>query len=430
MNLLVLGQLQPERHSVDSVLAPHVYVFYAAFIISFVFTPIMRTIAMYFGILDMPDKVRKTHGSPVAYLGGVAVFLGWLAGLAFSQFHIGALDDSTPYPHVTISIVIGAMVIMLLGLWDDIKRLPPSVKIAGQVAAALILMADHVGSHCLEPVLSPLNSRLILLHWHPIPAGLIVAASSAVVVILVVGCCNATNLMDGLDGLCGGVTAVMAIGFLFLAVHLACIGIDPNWDAVRVILALALLGGVMGFVPYNFNPASIFMGDTGSMFLGYACATMILLLAEQQSRWFLAALVMFSLPVLDTGLALARRYVNKRPLFSADRHHFHHQMVARGFSVRMTVLLSYGLSIGFVLLGAMIVFMRTRYAVAVYLVTFGSIVVAAYKMGMVHEKTRIVRPGDIAGGILESTESELEPSGVMEVEDREEVFTPPNRASR
>lgn len=430
MNLLVLGQLQTERHSVDTVLAPHVYVFYASFIISFIFTPIMRTIAMYFGILDMPDQTRKAHGSPVAYLGGVAVFLGWLAGLAFSQFHIGALDDSTPYPHVTISIVIGAMVIVLLGLWDDIKKVPPSVKIAGQVTAALILMSEHVGNHCLEPVLTPLNARLALLHWPLIPPTLIVIASSIVVVVLVVGCCNATNLMDGLDGLCGGVTAVMAFGFLFLAVHLACLGIDPTWDAVRIILALALLGGVMGFIPYNFNPASIFMGDTGSMFLGYACATMILLLAEQQSRWFLAALVMFSLPVLDTGLALARRFVNKRPLFSADRHHFHHQMVARGFSVRKTVLLSYGLSIGFVLLGGMIVFMRTRYAVAVYLVTFCSIIVAAYKMGMVHEKTRVVRPGAVAGGTLEATESELEPSTVMEIEEGEPVFTPRNRTSR
>jgi UDP-GlcNAc:undecaprenyl-phosphate GlcNAc-1-phosphate transferase len=99
------------------------------------------------------------------------------------------------------------------------------------------------------------------------------------------------------------------------------------------------------------------MGDTGSMFLGFACATMMLLLADRQSRWFLAAMVMFSLPVMDTALALARRYVNDRPLFSADRHHFHHQMVARGFTVRQTVLISYALSIGFALLGALIVFL-------------------------------------------------------------------------
>jgi UDP-GlcNAc:undecaprenyl-phosphate GlcNAc-1-phosphate transferase len=222
-----------------------------------------------------------------------------------------------------------------------------------------------------------------------------------VVIFIVVACCNATNLMDGLDGLCGGVTAVIAAGYLFLAVHLATVGADPDWDPVRVVLAFALLGAVLGFIPYNFNPASIFMGDTGSMFLGYACATMILLLAQQQSRWFLAAMVMFALPVMDTALALARRWVNRRPFFSADRHHFHHQMVARGLSVRQTVLVSYLLAVAFALLGALIVFVRTRYAVAIYLVTFGSIIVAAYKMGMVHEKLQgtedsaVVSPGEI-----------------------------------
>src|SRR5580700_2800568 len=122
------------------------------------------------------------------------------------------------------------------------------------------------------------------------------------------------------------------------------------------------MGAVLGFVPYNFNPASIFMGDTGSMLLGYCCATLILLLAQEQSKWFLAAMVMFALPVLDTALAFMRRWVNRRPLFSADRHHFHHQLVARGLSIKKTVVVSYGLAFGFVFLGALIAYMRTRYA--------------------------------------------------------------------
>src|SRR5439155_3433721 len=123
-----------------------------------------------------------------------------------------------------------------------------------------------------------------------------------------------------------------------------------------------------------FNPASIFMGDSGSMFLVFSCETMIILAAERtHPKWFLASLVMFALPILDTSLAFARRYVNKRPLFSADKHHFHHQLVARGLSVRKTVIISYALSIGFALLGASIVFMRTRYSVAIYLVIFCSI---------------------------------------------------------
>ncbi len=234
------------------------------------------------------------------------------------------------------------------------------------------------------------------------------------VIVLVVGCCNATNLLDGLDGLCGGVTAIIAAGFLFLAVHLATHW-DSEWNPVRVVLGLALLGAVLGFIPYNFNPASIFMGDTGSMFLGYACAVMIILLMNEASKWFLASMVMFALPIMDTILAFARRWVNGRPLFSADRHHFHHQLVARGYSVRKTVIVSYGLAVGFCLLGTFIVYMRTRYAIAFYLVIFGSIIVAAYKMGMVHEKTRVVSPSPLGSTDAATSQGSYEPTSVLEL---------------
>jgi hypothetical protein len=151
-------------------------------------------------------------------------------------------------------------------------------------------------------------------------------------------------------------------------------------------------------VPYNFNPASIFMGDTGSMFLGFGCSVMIILMAQERPKWFLASMVMFALPVLDTALAFLRRWIAGRPLFSADAQHFHHQLVQRGFTVKQTVMISYGLAIFFGLLGATIVFMRTRYAVALYLVTFGSIIVAAYKMGMVHERPLGGRPATLGDG--------------------------------
>src|ERR1700677_11846 len=106
MLMALIAQAASSRQSLDSVLAPHIYVFYAAFIVSFIFTPIMGVIAKHFGIMDMPDQSRKVHKAPVAYLGGAAVFLGWLAGLAFSQFHVGAIDDFPPHLHVKISIVI------------------------------------------------------------------------------------------------------------------------------------------------------------------------------------------------------------------------------------------------------------------------------------------------------------------------------------
>jgi UDP-GlcNAc:undecaprenyl-phosphate GlcNAc-1-phosphate transferase len=395
----------------DDVLSPHIYVFYAAFLVTFAFTPVMRSIATYYGVVDLPDQIRKLHAAPVAYLGGVAVYLGWVAGLAMSQLHIPADEIGSPFLRVKISIVIGATAIIILGLWDDLRRIRPSLKVYGQIAAALLLLTQGVGITCMAPIIAPLNLRLTnalgpAVH---IPAAATPILSSIAVVCMVVGCCNATNLLDGLDGLCGGVTAVISAGFLFLAVHLATQSTQTDLNPLRIVLALALLGAVLGFVPYNFNPASIFMGDAGSMFLGFSCATVIVLLAQEQSKWFLAAMVMFALPVLDTALAFMRRWVNRRPLFSADRHHFHHQLVDRGFSIRKTVLISYGLAIGFCILGALIVYMRTRYAVAFYLVIFGSIIVAAYKMGMVHEKPHIVSSRPL-GATDAATASSPEPS--------------------
>ncbi|HEV2293140.1 MAG TPA: MraY family glycosyltransferase [Tepidisphaeraceae bacterium] len=431
-----LAQIPTSAVSADDVLSPYIYVFYAAFVVSFIFTPVMRTIAIYYNIIDEPDAIRKMHNTPVAYLGGVAVFLGWMAGLALSQFL--SLHRSEPgllpYVHVRFSIVLGACVIVILGLWDDIRRINPWMKIGGQVFAAVCLLIEGVGVNCAAPLLAPLGARIqhhlgpqllssLGLAAQPLPLfpePFVIAVSSVMVIALVVFCCNATNLMDGLDGLCGGVTAIIAAGFLFLAVHMAMYGggINSNWDALRVVLGLALLGALLGFIPYNFNPASIFMGDTGSMFLGFACATTLILMAQERPKWFLASMVIFALPVLDTILAFARRYVNGRPVFSPDKFHFHHQLVARGFSVKQTVIISYGLAIAFALLGVTIVFMRTRYAVAVYLVVFGSIIVAAYKMGMVHEKPRVVTRNPLDADDLSSAAQRIDSSTVLEVRER------------
>jgi UDP-GlcNAc:undecaprenyl-phosphate GlcNAc-1-phosphate transferase len=418
--------------SVDIVLEQYVWVFYGAFLVSFVFTPVMRVVANYYQIIDEPDRVRKMHNVPVAYLGGMAVFLGWLTGLAISQFRKMPVHEPGLPLHVTInfSIVAGACVIIVIGLWDDVFGIKPWMKIAGQLAAASFLIAEDIGTHCTGLFFDTLNGWLLTQQapghwlagspWLHVPGWVTYISSSVVVLLVVVSCCNAANLMDGLDGLCGGVTAVIAGGFLFLAVHLAMSsgGLDPNLDAMRVVIAIALLGAVLGFIPYNFNPASIFMGDTGSMFLGYCCAAMIILMSQGQHwRWFLASMVMFALPVLDTALAFARRWVNGRPIFSADKLHFHHQLVARGFSVKKTVLINYGLAFFFAVAGALIAIIRTRYAVAFYLIIFGYIIVAAYKMGMVHEKPRVVTRSDLSDGVESSAGGAIEPGTVIEIRD-------------
>jgi UDP-GlcNAc:undecaprenyl-phosphate GlcNAc-1-phosphate transferase len=413
--------------SADEVLSPYIYVFYAAFVISFIFTPVMRAIAMYYGFVDRPDRIRKLHKEPVAYLGGIAVFLGWLAGLAMSQFlYTHRVGPGLP-DHVIVrfSIVASACMVVALGMWDDLKSLSPRFKILGQIAAALVLLSAGVGTkisyHFLDPVVIRLVDTFPSLGWihqAPLYQNIALISSSLITIGVVVFCCNATNLMDGLDGLCGGVTAIVAAGFLFLAVYLGMTGggENSNWDALRVVLGLALLGGILGFVPYNFNPASIFMGDTGSMFLGFSCATLIVLMGDREGRWFLAAIVMFSLPILDTALAFARRYVNGRPMFSADKFHFHHQLVARGFTVKRAVLTSYGLAIFFTVAGGAIVVLRERYVVGFYLVLFGYIVVAAVKIGMVHEKPVVVQRQPLGSGDTGKTER-AEPAMVLEITD-------------
>lgn len=421
MSCSILAQVAANKPlSWDDVLSPYIYVFYVAFAVAFLFTPVMRLVALYYGIIDRPDRVRKMHSVPIAYLGGVAVFLGWLCGLATSQFlhlHVQAPGFTGPVV-IKFSIVVGACIILLLGLWDDIRGVSPKVKILGQIAAAVMLLLDGVGTNCTLHVLIPVGRLLEQrLGFPPIPEWFVIATSSFFVIATVVGCCNASNLMDGLDGLCGGVTAIIAAGFLFLAVHVAMFGggLSVNFDGLRVVLALALLGAVLGFVPYNFNPASIFMGDTGSMLLGFACAVMILLMGQgQHPKWFLASMVMFALPVLDTCLAFARRYVNGRPLFSADKFHFHHQLLGRGLSVKQTVLVAYSLAIFFALLGGSIVFMKTRFVGAFWLMIFAFIIVAAYKMGMIHERPRVAVRQPI-GDDNEVLPTTTEPADVLDV---------------
>jgi UDP-GlcNAc:undecaprenyl-phosphate GlcNAc-1-phosphate transferase len=394
--------------TLDEVFSPYVYVFYAAYLVAFIFTPLMKTVATHYGVIDQPDNSRKLHKGPVAYLGGVAVFLGWMAGLAMSHFanmH-GTSGDTARHLIIPASIVPGAIVIVLLGLWDDIIKINPWLKISGQVLAAVALLISGIGTHSMDPLLSPVSTRLVLLlHTGRLPAWLVMACGCGFTIAMTVFCCNATNLMDGLDGLCGGVTAIIAGGFLFLALHLGVLSSSDasTTVALRIVLALALLGAVLGFVPFNFSPASIFMGDTGSMFLGYACALLIVLMAQVDARWLLGSLIMFALPVLDTSLAFARRWINRRPVFSPDRFHFHHQLVARGLTVRKTVVFSYLLTVAFVLLGSAVVFMRTRYAGMIYIVTFCTIAVAAYKMGMIHERATVldVKSGQgIEGGAV------------------------------
>jgi UDP-GlcNAc:undecaprenyl-phosphate GlcNAc-1-phosphate transferase len=332
----------------------------AAFAVTLVATPLVRMIAVTSGIVDTPDTSRKFHGRPIAYLGGVAIFLGTMAAVAasFLAVHSEALA-MMPTP---ISILIGIVAIAFTGLADDIWKLDPRVKIAGQLVAAAALAYEEIGVGVAQCFLSPLlgSPEVVWMTLGPVALGnadIYYWAGTATVAIFVIGGCNSANLIDGLDGLLAGTGSIMALGFLAIALLVATAmpSTDPETSlvGVRVVLAMALLGVCLGFLPWNFNPATIFLGDCGSLLIGYLCVVSILMLGETGSASLvIAGLIVFALPILDTLLAIIRRKIAGRPLSSADHNHIHHQIKRALHTVKRAVFALYGITFMFAGLGA------------------------------------------------------------------------------
>ncbi len=392
------------KYGVWEVLQSVWWVGLVGFGVSLIATPIVRAIAYRAKIVDRPDDLLKPHARPIAYLGGVGIFVGLLAGLvAFvaswdqSAGHFSAIGDALSSPNKwrlllgnpvwnLIWIAASSFVIMLVGLLDDILEISPRKKILGQVIAAGLLLLGGVGDRMA-------NVLFILLPWEP-PLLVLVLLSAFMCLIMVICTCNATNLLDGLDGLAGGVTGIIALGFLALAVWMAMWAQFPGTDAVRLSLCLALAGAVLGFLPYNIPPASIFMGDAGSMLLGFFVATMMAMFcAEGSPRWLLAAMVVFALPIFDTSLAVVRRLVSGKPIFAGDRSHLYDQLVDRGMTVPRVVGLFYMLAVIAAGIGVVTsILIRGRWALLIYAVLFVVVWVVFIAMGMVTpEKDRAGR---------------------------------------
>jgi UDP-GlcNAc:undecaprenyl-phosphate GlcNAc-1-phosphate transferase len=203
-----------------------------------------------------------------------------------------------------------------------------------------------------------------------------------IVIIFVLGASNSLNLLDGLDGLCAGVTVIITGAMLLLAIHLGTWGFsEVGGDAVRVVICLGLLGAVCGFLPFNRHPAKIFMGDAGSMLLGFVVAVLMILFAEKIPRWWMASVVVFGLPILDTAVALVRRFINKRPLFVSDRGHIYDQMIDRGIPLKRTVAICYALAAVYALIGLAMSQIKTRYALIVYVIVFVVSGIVVWKKG-------------------------------------------------
>jgi len=306
-------------------------VFVAALLVSATFTRWIRDFSIARGWYSVPSSDRHIHSRPIPRLGGVAIFLAlwcmvllahWLPG------HFGTREF--PLPHFTLKILGPATIIFLLGLIDDFCGVSAYVKFAVQAGAGVLLYCNGLGI-----------SHLSLLAGHPHLGWLV---GLPLTILWVLWITNAFNLIDGLDGLAAG-------SALFSTLVTCVVAILFHSEAI-LFLTLALAGAIAGFLRYNFNPASIFLGDCGSLLIGFLLSA-IALAGSQKAPTVVAVaipIVSLGLPILDVAVAVIRRFLSCKRLFDADREHIHHKLLGRGISHRHTVLVLYAVSACFGLL--------------------------------------------------------------------------------
>lgn len=285
--------------------------FIVSFIITFMTTPFVKKLAFRIGAVDIPKDSRRMHSRPTARLGGLAIFLGFI---------ISTIIFANLTKELT-GVLIGCAIIVTLGMFDDIYALSAKLKFAVQLLAALfpVLMGLQIDFIRVPSFIS--DYGYIGLGWAAIP----------ITVIWIVGITNATNLLDGLDGLACGVSCISALTLLCIAIIVG----EPN----VAFITSALAGACIGFLPYNFNPAKLFMGDTGSLFLGFVLATSSVqgLFKGYAVMSIAAPFLILGLPIFDTASAILRRLKNHQPIMSPDRGHLHHRLIDAGFSQKQAV---------------------------------------------------------------------------------------------
>ncbi len=338
--------------------------FVASFVIAFATTPLAKILAAKIGAIDVPKDKRRIHKKPIPLIGGLAIFLGFLVSvLAF-----GKLSKEI------IGMLVGAVIMVVLGIFDDKYNLPAKFKFVIQIIAAAIPVVLGVK---IERIIFPFSEYTgitgIEFGWF----------SYFITILWIVGLTNAVNLIDGLDGLAAGVSAIASFSIFCVALIQGEYGI--------AILTAALVGSCFGFLPYNFNPASIFMGDTGSTFLGYVMAVISVmgLFKIHAIISFAVPFIAFGIPIFDTSFAIFRRIKEHRPIMSPDRGHLHHRLIDSGLSQKQAVLAIYAICI---VLGAVAVisFKSKIWALAIAMLGVLGALVFRY-WGRVGEKAEEVK---------------------------------------
>jgi UDP-GlcNAc:undecaprenyl-phosphate/decaprenyl-phosphate GlcNAc-1-phosphate transferase len=332
-------------------------IFASALVMAIGGTPLVRRLALRLGIIDRPNA-RKVHLDPIPLLGGVAMYGAFIAAVILfgNRFRINEL----------VSILVGASLVSFMGVWDDRRSMSPFLKLVGQFLAASILVATGV--------------TVGTFAWQPL--------NVAITLLWVVAITNAMNLLDNMDGLSGGIGATAAIFFLLLAVM--------NSQYLVGALSAALVGACLGFLVYNFNPARIFMGDAGSLFLGFVLAATAIKLrfpGQMQIVTWMVPVLILGLPLFDTGLVIVSRLRRGfNPLTTPGKDHLSHRLVALGHTPREAVLICYLISAG---LGVLAIFVTQASLVEGYVV--GTAVAVAAAVALVRLE-RVEYPGKESRG--------------------------------
>jgi UDP-GlcNAc:undecaprenyl-phosphate GlcNAc-1-phosphate transferase len=402
--LSVIGLGGEPQQTWLEVLNGYLAVLVVAFLVTVLTVPILQKLAIANGIVDRPDA-RKMHRMPIAYLGGVGVYLGIMAGILISYlgvafpgivgYHVTRFVTPAGNPMLVPPWILGGLtIIMLIGLYDDVMGISPRVKVGGQLLAAAALAYGDVGVKVAEGVLSPTVGALLNhrdLTWvfqlpgevpfigSAVEIDLIYWTGTAVIAVFILGACNASNLIDGLDGLLSGVTGIACLGLLAVAIMLVFDDPGPR-DSQRIVLCLAVLGACLGFLPHNFNPATIFLGDCGSLLLGFSTIVIVLTLGDNgRTDLVIAGLVIYAIPILDTALAIVRRKLAGKKMSDPDANHLHH-MLKRALGVKGAVFSLYGIGAAFALIGVLLAASNARLIYTLALVCASFIVVYSIKL--------------------------------------------------
>lgn len=339
--------------------------FIIAMSLSYILTPYAKKMAYKIGAIDVPKDNRRVHKEPIPRLGGLAIYVAFvIATMIIAVISREFLDfDKQLY-----GIFAGATIIVLIGVIDDSKQISAKYKLLGQIVAALVVVYSGVRIESVTNVFN--NTGFSVLEKSSIP----------LTIFWIVGITNTVNLIDGLDGLAAGVSSIAALSLAYVAYFSG----QANGEIIAIIL-IVLAGSLIGFLPYNFNPAKIFMGDTGSLLVGFILATISVEGVIKSATTIAVAVPVLALgvPIFDTTFAIIRRLVNKRPIMEADKGHLHHRLLDQGLSQKQTVLVLYFIST--LLGGSAIIIAKTNIMTAYFIITTVCYIVflGAMKIGLV-----------------------------------------------